>query len=146
MISSFKPQTAKKAGVMQNSIKLKATLLISGSIAVGIGAGILFAPEAFYAANNIQLAHDINLLSEIRAPGGALLACGVLIISGSFVPWLAFSATLVSSLMYISYGLSRILAMAIDGIPAQSLIIVCVLEMAIGLFNLCMLIKIPKSP
>jgi len=131
---------------MQNSIKLKATLLISGSFAVGIGAGILFAPEAFYAANNIQLSDDINLLSEIRAPGGAMLASGVLIISGAFVPGLTFSATLVSSLMYLAYGLSRILAMAIDGIPAQSFIVVCVLEMAIGLFNLCMLTKYRKNP
>ena len=129
---------------MQNSIKTKTILLISGLIAVGIGIGILFAPEAFYAANNIALGHDINLLNEIRAPGGALLASGALIISGAFVSELTFSSLVVSSLMYLAYGLSRILSMVIDGIPDQGLVVVCVLEVVIGLLNFCELAKYRK--
>jgi len=126
---------------MTKPIVLKAILLISGLIGVSIGAGILFVPEAFFATNNIVLARDANLLSEIRAPGGALLASGVLIITGAFIPTLTFTALALSSLMYLSYGVSRMIGMALDGMPGDGLVAACVLEMTIGALNLFVLMK-----
>ena len=105
---------------MQNSKILKAILFVSGLVATGIGAAILFTPAAFYALNGIRLGNDISLLNEIRAPGGALLAIGLLIMSGAFVTRLTFTATLLAALLYLAYGLSRILSMAIDGMPANT--------------------------
>jgi len=58
--------------------KLRALLVTSGLIAATIGASILLAPAQFHASNGIELAADPNLLSEVRAPGGALLVLGVL--------------------------------------------------------------------
>lgn len=98
---------------MKNSKVLKTILIISGLIATGIGGTILFTPATFFATNGIELDGNISLLSEIRAPGGALLASGILIMSGAFVAKLTFTSTLISTMIYLCYGISRILSMAL---------------------------------
>ncbi len=118
---------------MKNSKVLKTALCISGLIAMGVGGAILLIPTTFHAANGIELGSSISLLNEVRAPGGALFATGVLILTGAFARRLAFTSTVVSACLYLSYGLSRFLSMAIDGMPAQGLIQAAVLEVAIGL-------------
>ncbi len=126
---------------MKNSKVFKTILIISGLIASVIGAAILFAPVAFYATYGIELGGNFSLLNEIRAPGGVLLASGTLIISGAFVDKLAFTAAVVSSLLYLSYGLSRVMSIAIDGIPAEGLVQAAVLEIVIGLACVFVLVK-----
>lgn len=118
---------------MKNTKVLDIFLLISGFIAAGIGANILFLPVVFYASNGIELAGNINLLNEIRASGGALLAAGVLIISGSFIPGIKFTAIVLSALLYLAYGLSRVFSFIIDGIPSEGLVLAAGLEVFIGL-------------
>ena len=128
---------------MKNSNVLKTILLISGLIASGIGAAILFAPGAFYATYDIELGGNFSLLNEIRASGGALLASGILIMSGAFVDKLAFTATVVSTLLYLSYGLSRVMSIAIDGMPVEGLIQAAVIEIVMGLICIFALVKYP---
>ena len=126
---------------MKNSKVLKTILIISGLIASGIGVAILFAPTAFYATYGIELGSDVSLLNEIRAPGAALLASGILIISGAFVDKLAFTAVVVSTLLYLSYGLSRVMSIAIDGMPVEGLVQAAILEIIIGLASIFALVK-----
>lgn len=118
---------------MKNSSLLKVILIISGLVATGIGGAILFLPTAFYATNGIELGGNISLLNEVRAPGGALLASGILIVLGAFVTNLTFISLVVSTLLYLSYGLSRTVSIAIDGIPSEGLVQAAALEMVIGL-------------
>lgn len=127
---------------MKNSKALKALLLISGLIGAGIGGTILFMPAAFYAASGIELGGNISLLNEIRASGGTLLASGLLIMSGTFVVTLTFISTLVAALLYLSYGLSRLMSMAIDGMPDAGLTAAAALEIVIGLVCVLALIKL----
>ena len=96
---------------------MRAVLFVSGLVAVGIGGSILLVPEAFYASYGIDLSGNINLLNEMRAAGGAVLASGLLILSGAFVARFAWLAALVGCLTYIPYGLSRGLAVLLDGAP-----------------------------
>jgi len=126
---------------MKNSNVLKSILFLSGLVASGIGAAILFAPLAFYASYGTVLDVDFSLLNEIRATGGAVLASGLLIMSGAFVAKLAFTATLVSAFLYLPYGLSRVMSMAVDGMPAEGFIQAAVLELAIGLVCVFAFIK-----
>ncbi len=126
---------------MKNSKVLKTILIISGLIATGIGATILFAPVAFYATYGIELDGNFSLLNEMRAPGGALLASGILIMSGAFVDKLAFTAVVVSTLLYLSYGLSRVMSIAIDGMPAEGLVQAAALEIITGLACVFALVK-----
>jgi uncharacterized membrane protein HdeD (DUF308 family) len=130
---------------MKNSKILKTILILSGLIASLIGAAILFAPVAFYATYDIELGKNLSLLNEIRAPGGALLASGILIISGAFVNKLTFTATVVSTLLYLSYGLSRVMSIAIDGMPVEGLVQAAVLEIVIGMACIFALVNYQKK-
>jgi len=118
---------------MKNLKALKVVLFVSGFIAASIGASILIMPAIFYATNGIVLNGNISLLNEIRASGGALLAAGILIISGSFVASLTFTAMVISTFLYLSYGLSRIISFVIDGMPSDGLVQAAALEIVIGL-------------
>jgi hypothetical protein len=130
---------------MKNSIVLKVILVISGLIGVVIGGAILLAPVAFHATSGIELGGNTSLLSEIRAPGGAILASGILILSGAFLSELTFTSIVLSTLLYLSYGLSRIISMVADGKPAETLIQATVLEIMIGLVCAFALVKYRKK-
>ncbi len=93
-----------------------------------------------------NLGDNINLLSEIRGPGGALLVAGILIILGAFTSSLTITSLILSSLFYLSYGFSRVLSMMIDGIPNESLVIATILEIIIGFLSIVMLINLRKRP
>lgn len=124
---------------MKNSKILKLLLLASGLIAIGIGGAILFTPASFYAIYGIELANDASLASEIRAPGGALLVTGMLMLVGVFVEKFALASTVIVTAVYSSYGLSRLLSMAVDGMPDSGLVEAAAFELAIataGLFAL----------
>ena len=126
---------------MKNSKVLKTVLFVSGLIAAGIGAVILLVPSAFYAVNGINLGGNVSLINEVRAPGGALLAAGILIISGSFVASLTFTAVVVAALFYLSYGVSRVLSFALDGMPSEGLVQAAALEILIGVVCIFALAK-----
>ena len=118
---------------MKNSRVLKTVLFIAGLIGVGIGSAILFFPVAFHATSGITIGNDISLLNEIRAPGGVLLGFGILIILGEVYEKLTFTSTIVATFVYLSYGLSRIVSIMLDGFPSSALIQVMVFEIVVGL-------------
>ncbi|MEM7030968.1 MAG: DUF4345 domain-containing protein [Chloroflexota bacterium] len=130
---------------MKNSKVVKTILFVSGLILLGIGSATLFAPVAFLGTSNIDLGGQVNLLSEIRAPGAALLASGLVIILGVFVANLTFTSTVISTLVFLSYGIGRILSIVIDGLPAQEFVAVTVVEMIIGLAGVFVLLKYRES-
>lgn len=118
---------------MKNSKVLKVILFISGLVAIGVGAAILVAPVSFYASSGIGLNGNVSLLNEIRASGGMILVVGLVIMSGVFVARLTYSAIIISMLLYLTYGLSRVLSIIIDGMPVDELVQVVILEIVIGL-------------
>ncbi|MFC1672870.1 DUF4345 domain-containing protein [Pseudomonadota bacterium] len=125
---------------MTKSYMQISVLSISGLIAIGFGGTILIAPEAFYATYGITLGHDPSQLNEIRASGGALLGLGLVIAAGAIWSQLTFASIVASSAVYLSYGLSRLVSLALDGSPNDGLIVAAVLELGIGvvsLFTLC---------
>lgn len=112
-------------------------LCLTGGIAIAIGGLVLYSPSDFYALNHIDLGGNINLLSEIRAPAGALFASGLVMLLGVFMTSLTFTSTILATLIYLSYGCSRFAGMAIDGIPSSSLVWSAGIELGLGL--LCLL-------
>jgi hypothetical protein len=126
---------------MKNSFVLKSVLFLSGLVAVLIGGFIVVAPEAFYAVYGIQFDGDVSLLNEVRATGGALLAIGGLITAGAFVTRLTFTSAVVAPVLYLSYGLSRVLSVTVDGMPVGELTQAAVAEIVIGLVCVVVLLK-----
>ena len=116
-------------------------LFIAGTILLGIGAAILLAPEAFHRANGIVLAGNASLMSEVRAPGGLLLACGLVILAGSFLFTLRHQSVALATLVYGTYGLSRMLSMSLDGMPSKGIVGATALELAIAAIGVLILTR-----
>ncbi len=86
-----------------------------------IGAAILLVPHSFFAESGVTLGRDPSLLSEIRAPGGLLLASGVVVLLGAVWRSIRRRALMLAAIVYGSFGVSRLLSIAIDGMPSESL-------------------------
>ena len=114
-------------------------LFISGLLLLAIGGGLLLAPHAFHASNGIELGSDPSLLSEVRAPGGLLLASAVLILLGTFRPALRSMAIFQTVLVYGSFGVARLVGMAMDGLPSSGIVGAAVIELVIAALGLAIL-------
>lgn len=117
---------------MKTSTLVKLTLFLSGTIATGVGAGILMVPHAFHGSAGLSLGDDVSMLNEIRASGGLVLVCGLFVFSGAIVPRLAFPATLMSVAVYLAYGLSRVFSMIVDGMPNNTMLQITAIELAVA--------------
>ncbi len=111
----------------------KILLVLSGLVAMIVGGALLFVPVAFEASAGITVEPSVGLLSELRAPGGAMMMGGAIIAAGAFVPTLTAVSIWASTLLYLAFGLSRFLGFAIDGTPSVMMLGVAVFEVAIGL-------------
>jgi uncharacterized protein with PQ loop repeat len=60
---------------------------------------------------------------------------------GAFVAKLTFTSAVISIVMYLSYGISRILSIAVDGMPAEGLVLATVVEIIIGLVGVFALLR-----
>ncbi|VXC07470.1 conserved membrane hypothetical protein [Flavobacterium sp. 9AF] len=130
---------------MKKNNSVQFFLMVSGIIGIVIGAALLFIPKPFEASAGINLGDNNSLLSEIRASGGMLFCTGILIFLGTFRPKLTNISLLLSTLFYLSYGLSRILSIIIDGMPDKTLVIATVFEIIIGIISFILFHKSNKE-
>jgi len=117
---------------MKSETIVKIVLLCAGLLATAIGLMLLTAPVTFYKGYDFGLAGNVDLLNEIRASSGGLLMCGLVITLGSFLKPLTYPASIVSTCLYLSYGFSRLISMALDGTPSSGLVQAMVLEIIVG--------------
>ncbi|MEM6453058.1 MAG: DUF4345 domain-containing protein [Cyanobacteria bacterium P01_D01_bin.105] len=120
-------------------------LFLSGLLLLAVGSAILLIPHVFYANDGILLGSDPSLLSEIRASGGLLASGAVLILIGAVRPALRLLAMTISILIYGSFGLSRLLGLAIDGMPSSSLLMATGVELTVAFIGLILLYRQPNT-
>ncbi len=120
-------------------------LVLAGLIGFSVGVGQLFFPIAFEASSGILLDTDINLLSEFRSAGGSLVLLGIVIVSGAFIRPLVKYALFLVSVLYLGYGLARVYAFVVDGIPNELFIVVTSAEVIIGFAALLMFYGVRKA-
>lgn len=128
-------RSRKLRGMNEPNKRTRATLIIGGLVATGVGAAILADPVAFYSSNGIQLEMNASLLSEVRASAGALLALGGLIGAGAFWRRLTLPSLLVSAVLYTAYGLARLVGFGLDGLPSDSLVYSTLIELVLGVVS-----------
>lgn len=131
-----------KTTSLMNLATRKLLLLLSGLVASGIAGTILFAPDAFYAAYGIELAGNTDLTNELKAPAGALFVAGLLILAGVFRGRLTVVSFATATVIYLSYGFSRLLSFGIDGLPHTGLVEAAIFEISLG--TICLLALIPE--
>lgn len=105
---------------------------MSGALLLYIGASILLGPLAYQADMGVVLPRDPTLLSDLRAMGGSLLGAGLLLVVGARWAALRAAAAVAGATLYLSYGLSRVLSVVVDGPPADALLIAAGIELAVG--------------
>ena len=114
-------------------------LAIAGLLLLAIGGAILLAPHAFHGSNGTILGGNPNLLSEIRAPGGLLAASAIIILAGTFRTKMRVPAVQLTTLVYGSFGLARLVSMALDGVPSSSIVAATSLELIVAVVGLFIL-------
>jgi hypothetical protein len=117
-------------------------LFVSGLIAVAIAVAILFAPTAFYTGYGIDVTGDATLANELKAPAGALLVAGLVMFAGAFRRRFAVVSLTTAAVVYLSYGLSRVTSIAIDGVPHSGMVSAAGVELAIGAICLLTLLQV----
>lgn len=111
----------------------RSALIVSGLILLAVGIPILVGPLAYQAGMGVSLPDDPTLLSDLRAMGGSLIGFGLLLVSSAtWAQRLARGAAIAGAVLYLSYGLSRLLSMALDGLPTDVLIGSAAIELFVG--------------
>jgi hypothetical protein len=134
--------TLRALTVFRGTWTTRLILLASGLIAVAIAATILFAPDAFYAGYGIRVTGNPTLANELKAPAGALLAAGLLMFAGVFRSEYAAVSLTTAVVVYLSYGLSRVTSIVIDGLPHGGMVDAAVVELVIGAVCLLTLLRV----
>lgn len=117
--------------------KLTVSLLhLNGWVAVLIGSFIVMDPISMLSNYGLQSDLSIGLMSELRAPGGLLIASGLLIVRTSLNSKLFDQGLLVSALVYGSYGSVRLLSMLVDGLPPMEILIATTIEIVLFVLSL----------
>lgn len=126
-------------------VAVRVLLVVAGAVLSYIGVSALLSPRAFYAANGILLADDPSLLSEVRAPAGLLVVGGIVAFLGALRRSLTRPALAATAVVHGSYGLSRLVGVALDGMPAQGLVAATLIELLVGGLSLAALVGAPRS-
>lgn len=124
-------------------IGVRLLLLVSGLVAVGVGASLAIDPAGFQAAQGIEVGSGPSVFSELRAPGGALVAIGLVVLAGALRSSLAFASLTMSAAVYLGYGLTRVLSLAVDGRPSDELVVALGFELVLG--GLCALALVGRA-
>lgn len=130
---------------MENSKVLKTILFILGLPLIVFGTWRLTMPVSFYDFSGILLGSDVGGLSEARGAGGMILVAGILILLGAFSAKLRFTSTVLSMLVFLSFGFARLLSIAIDGMPGEMLIQGIIGEFVMGSIGVFAFLKYRKK-
>ena len=82
------------------------------------------------------------MINELKAPAGALFVAGILMIVGVFRSQLTVVSQATATVIYLSYGLSRLLSIGIDGMPNSGLVGAAVFEILLG--AICLVALLPE--
>ncbi len=128
----------------KQSTMVRGVLGVSGFVAVGIASTILVAPEAFYGSYGIDVAGNATLVNELKAPAGMLLIAGLAMFAGVFRKRFMRVSLITAAAVYLSYGLSRVLSMVLDGMPDSGMVGAAGFEILIGVICLLTLEQVRR--
>jgi len=120
---------------------LKAILIVLGLLLIGIGLWRLLDPIGFFQNSGITLDNQAGLLSEARATGGAVVGFGLLILLGAFIQKLSYTSTIAAIVLFLGFGVARLIGFAMDGNPGDGVIQGIIIEFVCGLIAVFALFK-----
>ncbi len=126
-----------------NTVRL--ILALSAIVAVAIAGTIILAPDLFYSGYGIEVGGNATLANELKAPAGALLVAGLFMAVGIFRADLAVVSLATATVVYLSYGVSRVVSIAVDGLPHSGMVSAAGIELVIGVICLLALLWVRRN-
>ena len=123
---------SRASAAFESGFFVRLVLVVSGLTAIAITATILVAPGAFYSGYGIDLSGNATLANELKAPAGALLVAGLVIMTGVFRRAFAIASLATATIVYLSYGISRVTSIVLDGMPHDGMVWAAGIELVIG--------------
>jgi len=120
---------------MKNSTVLKGILILLGLLLTLLGSWRLFNPIAFFENSGLILENNAGLLNEAIATGGVVVGFGLLILLGAFSQKLTYTSAIVSIVVFLGFGIARLIGIAMDGNPGEGLIQGIMFEFVFGLLG-----------
>ena len=117
---------------MKQSLGLKVILIVLALTLVIFGGWRLVDPIGFYIFSGLELSDDAGLLSEVRGAGGIIMASGLVVALGVFRHAWSRSSVMLAALVFLSFGLARLLGIALDGSPGAEVIQGMAIELVLG--------------
>ncbi|UYO00389.1 MAG: DUF4345 family protein [Devosia sp.] len=114
------------------AIFTRLLLAIGALTAAALALSILFLPVPFYSGYGIAVGAEVSLLNELKAPALLILALGLIQAVGLVQARYQQVGVAAGLLLYLSFGLSRLVAILTDGPPSPALIWVAVVELTLG--------------
>lgn len=130
---------------MKTQAIIRALLGLNGVVLTGIGVMLVSDPHALFALNGVVLTPDANLLSEVRAPGGALALAGAFILAAACLRTGLKAASGLSALILLGWALGRSVSMVMDGMPDAGLLTAFAIEAGLGFASLWATGKLGRS-
>ncbi len=110
----------------------RAVLSGSGSLLGLIGGALMFTPKEFLEMSHVIVERDPGLMSELVAPSGVLIITSAFMMLGAIKPRFANTGLSMGAIVYGSYGIGRLISMALHGLPSGSLVAAMVIELAVA--------------
>lgn len=126
---------------MKNSKVLKGILILLGLNLTVLGSWRLIDPIAFFEFSGMILSNDVGLLSEARGAGGAVVGFGILILLGVFNQKLSYTSTIVAIVLYLGFGVARVIGFVLDGNPGEMIVQGIIGEFVFGFLGVFALFK-----
>ncbi len=126
---------------MKNSKILKGILILLGLILTVIGSWRLFNPIAFFDNSGLVLGNEAGLLSEARGTGGVVVGFGIVVLLGAFNQRLSFTSTIAAIVVFLGFGIARVIGIGLDGNPGEGVIKGIIFEFVLGLLAVFALFK-----
>ena len=126
---------------MKNSKVLKGILIVLGLLLIVIGLWRLFDPITFFENSGLVLSNEAGLLSEARATGGAVVGFGIVVLLGAFNQRLSYTSTITALVVFLGFGIARLIGFSLDGNPGEGVIQGIIIEFVFGLLAVFALFK-----
>ena len=126
---------------MKNSKVLKGILILLGLNLTVLGSWRVIDPIAFFEFSGMILSNDVGLLNEARGTGGAVVGFGILILLGAFNRKLSYTSTIAAIVLYLGFGVARVIGFVLDGNPGEMIVQGIIGEFVFGLVGVFALIK-----
>jgi len=123
-----------------------ALLQLNGWVAVLIGSFIVIDPASMLSAYGLQPDLSPALMSELRSPGGLLIACGLTIVRCALAIESYERGLTLSILVYGGYGITRLLSIVVDGEPAIEILLATAIEITLLILSGLTLLKLNRNP